>query len=89
MVRCAEFNSLTLHRGIGSLYSQQRSRRGCHERVHRDFIGRPPLRCCLGLLHAFCSGTNYLDHHVRVGEHDDMAACDLRHFGAHALGVDS
>ena len=47
---------------------------GKHERVHRDFIGCPPLRCCCGFLNAFCSGTDYIDHHFRVGEHDDMAA---------------
>lgn len=35
-----------------------------------------------GFLNGFCSGTDYIDHHVRVGEHDDRAAGDLRRFGA-------
>ena len=40
-------------------------------------------------MNGFCGGTNYIDHHVRVGEHDDMAAGDLRHFGAYALSQEA
>ena len=36
-------------------------------------------------MYRFCGGTDYIDHQVGVGEHGDVAAGDLSHFGAHAL----
>src|SRR5260370_30461875 len=54
------------------------------------------LRCCQGSLDAFCGGADDVDNQVGVGEHGNVAAGDLSHFGAHALrhepfhvGVDS
>jgi hypothetical protein len=43
------------------------------------------LRCYRGRLNCFCGGTDYIDHHVWVGEHGDVAAGDLSNFGAHPL----
>src|SRR5580700_9821214 len=42
-------------------------------------------RCCDSFLNSLCGGTDYIDHHVGVGEHRDVAAGDLRRGGAHTL----
>jgi hypothetical protein len=44
------------------------------------------LSYCGDSFNRFCGGTDYIDHHVGVGEHSDVAAGDLRRASAHPLG---
>ncbi|HEY4904522.1 MAG TPA: hypothetical protein VIH89_13700 [Candidatus Sulfotelmatobacter sp.] len=37
-------------------------------------------------MNCICGGTDYINHQVGVGEHGNVAAGDLSHFGAHPLG---
>jgi hypothetical protein len=45
----------------------------------------PALCYCRNFLNCICCGRDYIDHYVGVGEHGDVAAGDLSHFGAHPL----
>src|SRR6267154_1925731 len=48
-------------------------------------VSNAALRCYRGSLNRFGGGTDDIDHRVGVGEHGNVAAGDLSHFGAHAL----
>src|SRR5712671_5370099 len=47
------------------------------------------LRCVRSYLNGLCGCTDNVNHQVRVGEHGNVAAGDLRRGGAHSFGEEA